>query len=188
MRQALFLLLMLALVPAVAETVYISDVLRVGVRAQPNSSDTPLAVVTSGTALSVLERQSGHLRVRTTDGVEGWISEVYATGELPAQLQLERMKQERDRLQQELTRLRNSSSTSSAQAAQLAAQVEALQAENTHLQAGMAELQAQLQAQSSSYDWLFYTGALIALFFLGVYLGVRWDRERVAQRLGGLEL
>lgn len=42
MRQALFLLMLFVLAPALAEMVYISDVLRVGVRAQPNSSATPL--------------------------------------------------------------------------------------------------------------------------------------------------
>ncbi|WP_127478271.1 TIGR04211 family SH3 domain-containing protein [Sulfurivermis fontis] len=188
MRQALFLLMLLALMPAQAETVYISDVLRVGVRAQPNSSDTPITVVTSGTELTVLERQAGHLRVRTSGGVEGWISEVYATSELPAQLRLERMEQERDRLQQELAQLRSSSSASGAQVEQLTARIEALQAENSQLQSRMAELQAQLQEEGSAYGWLYYAAALIVLFALGVYLGVRWDKERVAQRLGGLEL
>lgn len=188
MRQALFLLMMLALAPALAETVYISDVLRVGVRALPNSNDVPLAVVTSGAELKVLERQAGHLRVRTAAGVEGWIAEVYATSELPAQLQLERVTQERDRLQQELASLRSSASAGSEQAAQLTARVGLLQEENAQLQARAAELAAQLQAHEGGFAWLYYALALIALFFLGVYLGVRWDKERVAQRLGGLEL
>lgn len=188
MRQALFLLMMLALAPALAETVYISDVLRVGVRALPNSTDIPVTVVTSGAELTVLERQAGHLRVRTTGGVEGWISEVYATSELPAQLQLERVTRERDRLQQELASLRSSASVSSEQTAQLTARVGLLQDENVQLQARVTELTAQLQEREGGYAWLYYALALMALFFFGVYLGVRWDRERVAQRLGGLEL
>lgn len=188
MRQALFLLLMLALAPALAETVYISDVLRVGVRALPKSSGTPLAVVTSGAELTVLERQSDYLRVRTAEGVEGWISDSYATSEVPARLRLERVTQERDRVQAELVSLRSTASASSEQAAQLAARVDVLQEEGAQLQARVAELAAQLQAREGSYAWLYYALALIALFFLGVYLGVRWDKERVAQRLGGLEL
>jgi SH3 domain protein len=188
MRQALFLLLLLALVPARAETVYISDVLRVGVRALPNSTDVPVAVVTSGAELTVLERQSGHLRVRTAGGVDGWISEVYATSEMPARLRLERMETERARLQSELANLRSSSSASSEQVAQLTARVEALEAEKAEFQVRAAELAAQLQAQEGGYAWLYFALALIALFALGVYLGVRWDKERVAQRFGGLEL
>lgn len=141
-------------------------------------------MVTSGTALTVLERRAGHLRVRTSGGVEGWISEVYATSELPAQRRLEQMQLEHERLQQELAQLRDSRSESDALAAQLTARVEALQAENNRLRS----LTAELQAQDSAYDWLYYALALIALFALGVYLGVRWDKERVAQRLGGLEL
>lgn len=188
MRQALFVLLMLALTPTLAETVYISDVLRVGVRALPNSTDVPLTVVTSGTELTVLERDSGHLRVRTAGGVEGWISDVYATNELPARLRLERMEQERARLQKELEQLRSSVGASGEQNAQLAARIEALQDENTQLQARVAELAGQLQVKEGGYGWVFYTLALIALFLLGAYLGVRWDKERVAQRFGGLEL
>lgn len=188
MRQALFLLALLFLAPAMAETVYISDVLRVGVRAEPNSSDVPVTVVTSGAELQVLERQAGHLRVRTANGIEGWISEVYATGELPARLRLERVEKERERLQAELARLRSSSSESGEQVAQLTARIEVLQAENAQLQARAAELDAQLRREKGGYAWIYYTLALIALFFLGAYLGVRWDKERVAQRFGGLEL
>lgn len=188
MRQALFLLLMLALAPVLAETVYISDVLRVGVRAAPNSTDVPITVVTSGTELTVLERQSGHMRVRTTGGVEGWISDVYATNEVPARLRLERLEQERERLKKELEQLRSSAGASGEQAAQQAARIAALQEENTQLQARTAELTAQLQVKEGGYAWVFYTLALIALFLLGAYLGVRWDQERVAQRFGGLEL
>lgn len=188
MRQALFLLSLLFLAPAMAETVYISDVLRVGVRAEPNSSDVPVTVVTSGSELQVLERQAGHLRVRTESGVEGWISEVYATGELPARQRLERVEKEREKLQAELARLRSSSSENSEQVAQLTARVDALQAENTRLQATAAELTAELRNAEGGNAWIYYTVALIALFFLGAYLGVRWDKERVAQRFGGLEL
>jgi SH3-like domain-containing protein len=188
MRQALFLLSLLFLAPAVAETVYISDVLRVGVRAEPNSSDIPVTVVTSGAELQVLERRDGHMRVRTANGIEGWVSEVYASGELPARLRLERMEKERDRLQAELASLRSSSGESSAQVAQLTARIDTLQAENAQLQARADALTAELRSAKGGYTWIYYTVALIALFFLGAYLGVRWDKERVAQRFGGLEL
>ncbi len=188
MRQALFLLLMFSIAPAMAETVYISDVLRVGVRALPNSSDVPVTVVTSGAELQVLARQDGHLRVRTAGGVEGWINEVYVTGELPARVRLEQLDKERAQLQAELARLRSSSSESTGQIAQLTARMGALQEENMRLQAASTELMAKLQATQGGYTWLYYALALIGLFILGAYLGVRWAKERMAQRFGGLEL
>jgi len=188
MRMALFLALLLSVGTAAAETVYISDVLRVGVRTLPNSSETPIAVVTSGTELQVLERQDGYMRVRTPDGVEGWIADAYATSEVPAKMQLARVQKERDALKADLDKLRSNNSSDTALLQQAQEQLKALQEENAKLQATMAEQAERLQAKEGGHAWLYYTLAMVLLFALGIYLGVRWDKERVAQRFGGLEL
>ena len=188
MRMALFLALLLSVGTAAAESVYISDVLRVGVRTLPNSNEAPVAVVTSGTELQVLERQDGYLRVKTPDGVEGWIADAYATTEVPARMRLERAQKERDALQGEVDKLRSNNSSDAAQAQQLREQLATLQEENAKLQAASTELSAQLQAKEGGHAWVFYAAAMVLLFGLGIYLGVRWDKERVAQRFGGLEL
>lgn len=84
---------------AAAETIYVNDMLRVGVRSQPASDEAPLAVVTTGAALEVLERSGGYVKVRTDEGAVGWVNSVYVSGEPPARLRIERMTAENQRLQ-----------------------------------------------------------------------------------------
>ncbi|MFA5626052.1 MAG: TIGR04211 family SH3 domain-containing protein [Thiohalomonadaceae bacterium] len=184
MRYALLLLMLCALTPVLAETIYISDVLRVGVRAKPFSSAAPLAVVTSGAELTVLERRDDYLRVRTADGVEGWISDSYASNEVPAKLRLEQLKNDFAAQQAELEQLRRQYDVTLAQIEQISVQHEHVQGENDRLSASLAAL----QPENKSYAWLYYLAALALLLVFGFYLGVRWHQARVAQRLGGLEL
>jgi len=183
MRQALLLLMLCALTPVLAETVYISDVLRVGVRAQPNSSAAPLVVVTSGAELEVLERQRAYLRVRTAEGVEGWISESYATDLPPAQQRLEQAENDRLELQDALAQLRTQRDEIQMDLAQIASELEVAQGKNLQLNKRLE----QLESTASGSLWLYYLSGLVLLFVFGFYLGVRWYQSRVAQRLGGLE-
>jgi len=173
---------------ATAETVYIHDILRVGIRTQANSNEAPIAVVTSGAELSVLERQGGYIRIRTEAGVEGWINADYTTNELPARLRLERVEKERDALKADLAKVRASQSAGSSQAEQLSERITNLQQDNQRLQQSVVELTTSLQQKQSSSGWIYLAVAMILLFVLGVYLGIRWAQQRVAQRFGGLEL
>ncbi|MGE0079719.1 MAG: TIGR04211 family SH3 domain-containing protein [Thiohalomonadaceae bacterium] len=102
-RTAMFAMLAaLVVLPALAETAYVDDTLRVGVRRNANSSETPLTVVTSGARLEVLERGERYWRVRTDDGVEGWVAASYVTTHPPARAQLEELQAENARLKAEL--------------------------------------------------------------------------------------
>ena len=185
MRLALLLLLEFTCGTALAaDTVYINDILRVGVRSEPNSTEAPLAVITSGTLVTVLTRQDGYMQIRTPDGVVGWINDTYTTTELPPRQQLAAMTQQRDQLQAELAKLK----AAGADTTQLSAQIAGLQQQNAKLQQAKDALTARLQTKQGGFGWLYYALGLIVLFALGIYLGVRWDRERVAQKLGGIEL
>lgn len=185
MRMALLLLLVFTCGTALAaDTVYINDILRVGVRSEPNSTEAPLAVITSGTQVTVLAHQDGYMQIRTPDGVVGWINDTYTTTELPPRQQLAAMTQQRDQLQAEMAKLK----ASGADTAQLSAQISDLQQQNAKLQQANSALTTRLQTRQGGFGWLYYALGLVVLFVLGVYLGVRWDKERVAQRFGGLEL
>lgn len=52
---------------------YVNDSLRIGVRAEPNTSVAPQNVVITGMQLEVLEREGSYIKIRSDDGVEGWI-------------------------------------------------------------------------------------------------------------------
>jgi SH3 domain protein len=67
-----------------AETVYVTDSLRLGLHAAPDTSDRPFDNLVSGTAVDVLERNSSYARVRLADGREGWVKATFLVAEKPA--------------------------------------------------------------------------------------------------------
>lgn len=76
-----------------AETRYISDQLEVTLRKGPSLSHAIVRMLKSGTAVEILETdaETGHTRVKTTGGIEGWILSRYLIAEPTARMQLEKM-------------------------------------------------------------------------------------------------
>ncbi|MEK7779239.1 MAG: TIGR04211 family SH3 domain-containing protein [Pseudomonadota bacterium] len=90
----LFFLLGLLLTTSVfAETRYVSDQLEVTLRRGPTLSHAILRMLKSGTPVEVLEvdKESGHTRVKTNNGQEGWILTRYLSAEPTARVQLEQL-------------------------------------------------------------------------------------------------
>lgn len=171
-----------------SETIYVHDYLRLGIRAHPNSSETPLSVVTTGDALEVLERQGGYIKVRSEEGIEGWVSKAYVSSEKPARLRLEELQEEYKRLQGEMKDLRRELTASQELNEKLSMQNAELMSENGSLHDQVSRYYGSLAKNRSPYTWLYQSLAIVALFVLGIFLGVRWQKRRVADRLGGLEI
>lgn len=76
-----------------AQTQYVSDQLEVTLRRGPTLSHAVLRMLKTGTAVEVLEvdAASGHTRVKTQSGVEGWILSRYLISEPTARMQLEKL-------------------------------------------------------------------------------------------------
>lgn len=189
-RSAMFAALVtLVVLPAMAETAYVDDTLRVGVRRNANSSEAPLTVVTSGAPLEVLERGERYWRVRTEDGVEGWVSASYITTQPPVRAQVAALKAENARLKAEL-QARESTPDIAAQFAVLQQEYQQLLEQFTaamEAEAITAAPEARKQERPSSY--LGWGGLLlIVLSGLGFVLGKRHERSRVMRRFNGLRL
>ncbi|MEK6750521.1 MAG: TIGR04211 family SH3 domain-containing protein [Pseudomonadota bacterium] len=191
----------------VAETLYIGDTLRVGVRSAQSDNSASLAVITTGAEIEVLERKGNHMKVRTSNGVEGWIKSAYVTQEKPAILLLKET-------QKQLAALR-SEGTGSAPAP-LAAPVTEVQ--NPALKQALADARREIQQlrtqlqdnhaaastavatskpQPSPFEpgvpntraiALYVTGGVVLCFALGFLIGVSWHRGQVSKRLGGFSL
>jgi SH3 domain protein len=69
---------------ASADTVYVTDSLRLGLHAAPDTSDRPFENLVSGTPVEVLERNASYARVRLADGREGWVKATFLVADKPA--------------------------------------------------------------------------------------------------------
>lgn len=92
-RSSLILSVLLLFVPLSlqAQSAWISDEFEVTLRTGPSTSNAIELMVSSGTQLTVLERDadSGYSRVRTNGGTEGWVLSRYLMSEPSAREQLE---------------------------------------------------------------------------------------------------
>jgi len=66
-----------------AETRYVSDKLIISVRDGQNQDDNVLGYIRTGTAVDVLEEKGRYLRIKTEDGLEGWVQTQYIISEKP---------------------------------------------------------------------------------------------------------
>lgn len=199
-----------------AETAYVIDQLRLGVRAQPDMGESSIAVVSTGDALTVLEEDESFIKIRTEGGVEGWVSKGYVSAEPPARLQLNALQVEHQKLQQESTALQQQLKEQQQQYNKLQQQYGELQAqlkvpapapgqqpaettqalaqlqqENAELKARLANVQQSpsLPVQRNvGYLWGGMALLLLASFLFGMIGGVRWKARRVAERIGGLQI
>lgn len=85
-----------------AETVYVTDMLRLGIHQASDASDQPFDNLLSGAAVELLERNGGYARVRMADGREGWVKSAFLVRDKPARLVLEEAQAETTSLQQRL--------------------------------------------------------------------------------------
>jgi len=107
MKKALFLLMLpvaVALVtPAFADERYVSDQLVITLRDVAAEGGEILRTLRTGTPLQVLQEEGRYLRVRTSDGVEGYVLKQYVSAETPKPLVISRQEKEiatlRNRLQ-----------------------------------------------------------------------------------------
>lgn len=98
----LFALLFLSAESALAEK-YISDVLWVSLRESADDAANSVKVLRTGTELTVIgeEEIDGYVKVKTRDGLEGWISSRYLLDEPTAAQQLKQLEKQNEALQQE---------------------------------------------------------------------------------------
>ncbi|MFO7558497.1 MAG: TIGR04211 family SH3 domain-containing protein [Desulfobacterales bacterium] len=68
---------------ALAQTRYVSDVMFVTLRAEPEKDAEKIRTLRSNTPLEVLEEYGEYLKVRTRENEEGWVIKRYITSNIP---------------------------------------------------------------------------------------------------------
>jgi len=76
--------ILLLLAVNATQAAYITDKLVAGLYKEAKVTDKPLKALASGTPLEVVSRKNGFIKVRTSDGVIGWVESAYLTDEKPA--------------------------------------------------------------------------------------------------------
>jgi hypothetical protein len=181
---------------AQAETVYITERIRIGLRAEIPETSAVVKTLETGTPLEIIERYDKLTRVRDPQGAEGWIEARYLSIEPPASLQLAK-------LQVELTKSRTQASEAQAQLKKaqvtIAEQAEKIKGLEKNLAEKPAPAPAAPIAAKSppvkpttadtgfriSYLWL---GISFAMLGIGFAAGIRWLRESIRKRSGGMYL
>ena len=151
-KNNLLLLLLAILVPsgATAEVVYVAESLRAGIHQSESFQSTILTLVPSGTALEVLERTRKQTRVKTSDGVVGWVDARYLTTALPSSRRIEDLEAELLQTATELATAREQAADLEFQLAQAEARAETQQVLNE--QAEIEKVETEPVAEPDTSD------------------------------------
>jgi SH3 domain protein len=185
-RIAIGLLLYLIISLGHADSVYVNDSLRVGVRTEPSNSVAPIGVVTTGMQLEVIQRQDDYVKIRTEQGLEGWIKNSYVVPEPPAMIKLQQLQKEYDDLRARVGKHADLIKTTETTNKSLSEQIQSLQSENSQLQQALLEEQQRNRESVGTYLWPILSYLLICV--VGVLIGVIWHRRQAMKRLGGLRV
>lgn len=195
--RVIAILMSLGMVSAAqAETVYVAERIRIGLRADMAETSPVVKTVETGAPLEVVERLEKLVRVRDPQGTEGWIEARYLTPDPPARSQLAK-------LQEDLAKSRAQATEAQVQLKKvqsvLAEQADKIkEMEKTATDGPLPVPPAPVVVKAPpviptatqdgfrfSYPWL---GISFAMLGIGFAAGVRWLRESIRKRSGGMYL
>lgn len=185
LRIATFTLLLWSIpLLSLAETVYVSDNLRVGVRSAPNNNIAPHGVVITGMRLEILKHAGRYIKIRNDKGVEGWIKDTYVTPDKPAKLLLQALQAEQAKLRAQLSQQRNTIKDATSKAAAMSVEVASLKTANSELQSHLRSAMSDT-GRNKTVGYVLYAAWLVMLGVAGFVVGVIWQRKQAMKRLGG---
>tara|TARA_R110002096_G_scaffold154_28_gene998 strand:+ start:4422 stop:5021 length:600 start_codon:yes stop_codon:yes gene_type:complete len=192
-----FLYGLLAVLPlsVAAQTVYVTDNLRLGLHEAEDTSGRPFRMLESGQEMEILSRDRNYANVRLPDATEGWVKNAYLVEEKPAKLIVAEITAERDALIAELNTTRESFAAP-------AATIDALRAELAQAESRIGEAQSrieELQTENQGYAGLkeqyrgslplsWVAAAIVVCLIAGVLLGMWWVDRQSRSRHGGIRI
>ncbi|HEY8520338.1 MAG TPA: TIGR04211 family SH3 domain-containing protein [Gammaproteobacteria bacterium] len=195
-RHTLSLLLLLGLAAAAgAETVYVTDILRLGLHRAQDTSDAPFESLVSGTPLEVLERVPSYARVRTPDGREGWVKSMFLVTEKPAQARVAELEAEVAKLEDAVAKAEAARTAAEREAARLAKEaasgtdsVEALRATVERLERDNRAFEERLETYRGAVPLSWAAAALLVTLAGGFVGGWWWLDASIRRRHGGFRV
>ncbi len=92
---------------AVAQTRYVSDVLIVSLRDAPSNNYHSIKTLKTGTPVETISEEDGFYKVRTKDGLEGYIAKQYLTLDIPKPVIIKRLKADLDKALKRIDKLKS---------------------------------------------------------------------------------
>lgn len=188
------LYLMLLSSAAFAETVYVTDVLHLGMHEAPGSGKKVETLIT-GSELTVLEKTRTHTKVRTSSGNTGWAKSAYLVSEKPARLLVDQLMKNNqkltDKLESEIKKTKGERKRLSELQQKSKAAIEAsnnqadrlIQLEKENLQ-----FKKYMAAYSSSIPFSVFMPAIILCLIAGFTACYFWLDYQSRKRHGGFKI
>lgn len=154
------------------ETAYVTDQLRVALRADATPEADAIGMLTSGAAVTVLARDARMLHVRSASG-EGWVDARYVVAEPPAAAQLLAARGQLEQLQMQLNQAHGALAEQAARIADLESR------------APRPAPETPPPAPALLLAWAVSAAAMLGIGFLA---GMARVRRNYRKRLGGMTL
>jgi SH3 domain protein len=192
---ALTFLALAASTGSAQETMYITDILQLGLFSTQDGSGRPIRNLVSGTELTVLERIPNFARVRTPDGEEGWVKSLYLIDDKPAQLRVAEVEARSAQLAEELAKATAERDSAAADAGELLAEAtsklamaEAASGTLARLQQENAAYEERIEVYRGAVPWPWVVGALVVALGGGFIAGYWWLDASIRRRHGGFRV
>ena len=179
---------------------FVSDKLVLNVYSEPEQAGSRVATIETGDAVDEIERGEGFVRVRLTDGREGWVGSNYLTSDAPAVVQLRDLQRQQKGASQvvdkkateEIARLKKESESLQAQVKELKAAAAAAPApaDEGVLEGASPAPQrlAAVTATSNSGPVWMWVLIVVAAAGLAYVAGYQSLARRIHKKFGGLRI
>lgn len=180
---------------AAAETAYVTDSLRLGLHAAPDTSDRPFENLVSGAAVEVLERNPSYARVRLADGREGWVKATFLVTLKPAAARVAELEAGMASLEAAAAAAKTAQTAAEQELARYTAELQARTGSAETIQETVLRLQDENRAQEARLDAYRYSlpvkwviPALVVVLVAGFLGGLWWLDALIRRRHGGFRV
>jgi len=181
--------------PVMAETVYVTDLLKLNVTEAPKSQGKTLTTLSSGDPLVVLERLPGYAKIRTTNDIVGWTKAAYLVTEKPPRLIVAELKKRLTELENQTAQAKKNAQIAQSNAEKYQQMLQTTEQTAQQQSEELKKLQQKNQAYESSMDQYqtsipmnIFLIACALLFLIGISLGWYIIDYRQRMRHGGFRI
>jgi SH3 domain protein len=195
MRVLVFCFLIAVSATSLAETAYVTDLLRLGLHRAEDTSDSAFRTLESGQEMEILSRTRNYAEVRLPDGTQGYVKAAYLVTDKPAKLIVAEAQAEIDALNSELEALRAAFAEPGETIERLEGEVGVMRTQLDSATAEAAEKSAELERldknneryrYSLPYRWVLIA---VGVCLIGGFLfGLWWFDYRSRRRHGGIRV